>query len=218
MDHKKICFIMCTNHALYEKECISYIQKLHIPKGFQMEVLTVKDALSMTAGYNEAMSQSDAKYKVYLHQDVFIIHKNFLDDLLQLFEHKEIGMVGMVGSTNIKDHAVMWYSERVGKLYSNSAYRAGYTLFGEVSGSYQQVDAVDGLLMATQYDIPWREDILKNWDFYDVSQSLEFQKRGYQVVVPAAEQPWCIHDDGILNLGNYYKEREIIVKEYGLGL
>lgn len=207
---------MCTNHALYEKECISYIQKLHIPKGFQMEVLTVKDALSMTAGYNEAMSQSDAKYKVYLHQDVFIIHKNFLDDLLKLFEHKEIGMVGMVGSTNIKEHAVMWYSERVGKLYSNSAYRAGYTLFGEVSGSYQQVDAVDGLLMATQYDIPWREDILKNWDFYDVSQSLEFQKRGYQVVVPAAEQPWCIHDDGILNLGNYYKEREIIVKEYGL--
>ena len=36
----------------------------------------------MTSGYNNAMKKTDAKYKVYLHQDVFILNHNFLMDIL----------------------------------------------------------------------------------------------------------------------------------------
>ena len=38
--------------------------------------------------------------------------------------------------------------------------------------------------MATQYDVPWREDLFDGFDFYDVSQSFEFRKAGYTVGVP----------------------------------
>ena len=31
-----------------------------------------------------------------------------------------------------------------------------------------EVEAIDGLLMATQYDIPWREYLFYMWVFYDV--------------------------------------------------
>uniref|UniRef100_N2AZZ7 Streptomycin biosynthesis protein StrF domain-containing protein n=1 Tax=Eubacterium plexicaudatum ASF492 TaxID=1235802 RepID=N2AZZ7_9FIRM len=212
---RKICFIMCTNDALYEKECVYYIKRLYVPQGYEVEVLSVKEARSMTEGYNQAMRQSDAKYKVYLHQDVFIIYEQFLTELLSIFQDAEIGMIGIVGSLNIEQSAVMWYSDRVGMLHANSVYKADSYLFGEVCGTYQEVSAVDGLLMATQYDIPWRDDLFKNWDFYDLSQSMEFRKKGYKVVVPFTEKPWCIHDDGILNLGNYYKERNVYLKEYG---
>ena len=68
--------------------------------------------------------------------------------------------------------------------------------------------------MATQHDVPWREDLFQKWDFYDVSQSMEFRRRGYQVVVPYMEKPWCIHDDGILNLEHYYGEMDIFREEY----
>ena len=70
-----------------------------------------------------------------------------------------------------------------------------------------EVEASDGLLMVTQYDFPWRDDLFDKWDFYDVSQSLEFIRHGYKVVVPYMETPWCIHDDGFVNLKNYYEER-----------
>ena len=168
----------------------------------------------MTSGYNQAMKESDAKYKVYLHQDVFIVNQNFIPDILTLFRQKEIGMIGMVGNTEVSESAVMWYGKRVGMLHSNSVYFADSYLFGEVKEAYQPVEAVDGLLMATQYDIPWREDLFSGWDFYDMSQSFEFRKRGYSVVVPKTEKPWCVHDDGILNLGKYYQQRKIFLKEY----
>lgn len=214
MNENKICFILCSNHELYENECLYYIKRLHIPDGFEIDIKIVKGAVSMTSGYNQAMKESDAKYKVYLHQDVFIVNQNFIPDILTLFRQKEIGMIGMVGNTEVSESAVMWYGKRVGMLHSNSVYFADSYLFGEVKEAYQPVEAVDGLLMATQYDILWREDLFSGWDFYDMSQSFEFRKRGYSVVVPKTEKPWCVHDDGILNLGKYYQQRKIFLKEY----
>ena len=76
------------------------------------------------------------------------------------------------------------------------------------------VKAVDGMLMVTQYDISWREDVFDKWDFYDVSQSQEFIRAGYKVVVPSMEKPWCIHDDGFMSLDNYYEQRRKLLREY----
>lgn len=214
MNKNKICFIMCCNNELYEQECLYYIQRLYIPEKFSVEFKVIKDASSMTAGYNQAMKETDAKYKIYLHQDVFIVNRNFIQDILSLFREKEIGMIGMVGNMDVHDSAVMWYGKRVGMLYSNSIYFSDAYLFGRVEERYQSVEAIDGLLMATQYDIQWRSDLFQGWDFYDMSQSFEFRRRGYKVVVPYTEKPWCIHDDGILNLDNYYQQRKIFLNEY----
>ena len=50
--------------------------------------------------------------------------------------------------------------------------------------------------MATQYDIPWREDLFQGFHFYDVSQSLEFQRAGYLIGIPNQANLWCIHYNG----------------------
>lgn len=216
MNEKKICFIMCANDELYEEESIRYIRSLRIPEGYEIEQLSVKGARSMTSGYNEAMRQSDAKYKVYLHQDVFIVNKNFISDLLWVFEQdKQIGMIGMVGYLMIPLKDVMWSETRVGAVFTSNVNNAGRALIGNAQTPYDQVEAVDGLLIATQYDLPWREDLFKGWDFYDVSQSMEFQKMGYKIVVPSMQTPWCLHDDGFLNLETYFQWRDVFMKEYG---
>lgn len=79
---------------------------------------------------------------------------------------------------------------------------------------YLEVEAVDGLLMATQYDIPWREDLFHKWDFYDISQSFEFLRAGYKVVVPGQDPVWYLHDCGAINLENYDEEREKFLGAY----
>ena len=215
MDDKKICFIICVNNYNYEKEQMRYLNRLNIPQGYDVEILTIREAISMTSGYNEGMNSSTAKYNVYLHQDVFIVNENFLYDMLEVFKDEHIGMMGMVGAPKLPENAIMWNGPRVGKLYFNMIYQSGESVIGEIEGTYQEVEAIDGLLMATQYDILWREDLFTKWDFYDISQSQEFIRKGYKVVVPNQRSPWCIHDDGFFDLKNYYDARETFLGEYG---
>lgn len=214
LNEHKVCFISCINNEDYEKEEIKYIENLHIPENYEIEMLSIKDAVSMTAGYNKGMRASDAKYKVYLHQDVFIVNKYFIYDMLRIFKDEEIGMIGMVGAIQLSEDGIMWNGPRIGKIYANCIYNCLESTIGQVDGPLESVEAIDGLLMATQYDLTWRDDLFHNWDFYDVSQSQEFLRHGYKVVVPNQKNPWCIHDDGFSKLKNYYDERKIFLREY----
>ena len=109
MNEKEICFIMCVNNEKYMEEAAYYITQLHIPDGYELSLLTIADARSMTAGYNEAMQASDAKYKVYLHQDTFILNPYFLDDCIRIFESdSRIGMIGMIGIPQMQESGIMW--------------------------------------------------------------------------------------------------------------
>ena len=205
---------MCTNNDRCVEESLYYINRLDIPEGYNIDCITVRDALSMTAGYNAAMKAADAKYKIYMHQDVLIIQKDFLFRILKIFEDKDIGMIGMVGARKIPENAIMWYGDRVGKIYRCNIYDMTENIIGNMDDELTQVQAIDGLLMATQYDVPWREDIFDGWDFYDVSQSFEFMRAGYKIVVPKMERPWCLHDDDLLNYRNYFNYRRLFLKEY----
>lgn len=215
MDSKKICFIMCVNNEQYMEEALYYINRLNVPEGYSIDCLTIAEAPCMTAGYNEAMHASDAKYKVYLHQDVMIVEKDFIKNILNIFEDPAIGMIGMVGAPTMPQNAILLRAPRIGKIYSSNVYKSVVATFGEeIPGSYGSVAAIDGLLMATQYDIEWREDILKGWDYYDISQSFEFRRQGYKVVIPRMENPWVLHDDGFMNLKNYFGTRKAFINEY----
>lgn len=205
---------MCTNDKQYEQECQNYMSHLQIPEGYEVEHLSVLQAASMASGYNEAMKSTDAKYKIYLHQDVFIINSHFLFDILKIFQDDAVGMIGMVGAPKMPKCGVQWYGERVGKIVSCNIINTFESNFTTPKLPYEEVEAIDGLMMVTQYDIPWREDLFKGFDFYDSSQSQEFIRAGYKVVVPFMDKPWVIHDDGILNLKNYYRDRKIFIEEY----
>lgn len=215
VDKNKICFILCVNNKIYQKECSAYINELYIPEDFKVEILTIEDASSMTEGYHSAMLATDAKYKVYLHQDVFIVNNHFIVDLVNIFRsNARIGIIGMVGAYCLPETGVMWETKRCGKLYSSNYITSSLHEFSDIDHVYEEVEAVDGLLMATQYDIRWRKELFMGWDFYDISQCLEFRKQGYQVVVPRQEKPWCFHDNSVIKSNHYDKWNEIFLKEY----
>ncbi len=214
MNEKKICFIICTNDDFFFSECIKYIQRLEVPEGIEIDLMEIRDAISMTAGYNEGMRSSDAKYKVYMHQDVFIRNKYFICDILDLFAKNEgIGLIGLVGSPVLPANGVMWHGKRI---FGDEEISSGGCRNCVKENGYWEVEAVDGLLMATQYDVPWREDLFDGWDFYDISQCYEMQRAGYMTVVPAQKEPWFIHDDKeVTNLWNHNKYRQKFLIEYG---
>lgn len=215
-DIQEVCFIICTNDHSYAQECIYYINHLNVPTGVRIDVLTVEKASSLASAYNEAMQCSNAKYKVYLHHDTFIINRDFISECLQIFrKNPQIGMIGNVGVKKMPASGVMWDADRYGMLYEQHIYETVLLANAfSLDLPYLEVEAIDGFLMVTQYDIPWRADLFDKWDFYDCSQSMEFGRRGYKVVIPNMKQPWCVHDCGFINLKNYDVEKEKFIAEY----
>lgn len=217
MDNHTIAFIICSNNDMLLNECLLFINNLIVPNDITVQTIVVKETSSMTSGYNEAMNSSDAKYKVYLHQDVLITNKNFIYDILSVFEDKNVGMLGVVGNTSLPESGCPWEfgeNERIGEACMDHILFSEHKVFSKVQPPYQEAIVLDGLLMATQYDIPWREDLFKGWHLYDCSQSIEFQKAGYKVVVPAMDTSWCIHENDIVNLKDYEKWRAVFENEY----
>ncbi len=219
MNENKICFIICVNDELFFNECKRYICWLEVPEGIEVELLEIREAKSMAAGYNEGMYGSDAKYKVYMHQDCFIVNKFFIRDVISIFVHEPgIGMIGLNGTETLPENGIMWSSPRIPESYELYAGWEEYQYSLEQDGLWE-VEGIDGVLMATQYDIPWREDLFDGWDFYDLSQSLEMRRQGYRVVVPVHNRFWYQHDDKpVLSLWNYDKYRRKFIKEYASSL
>ncbi|WP_273226425.1 glycosyltransferase [Geosporobacter ferrireducens] len=216
-DPQKICFITVVNDEKVYEKALAHIRQLNIPQGYHVEILCIKNAKSMTMGYNRAIRDSNAKYKVYLHQDVFILNRNLIKDFLMIFEkYPDIGLMGMAGAKTIPSSGIWWESShRYGQVFDSHTGKMTLLRFNQVENEYEKVKAIDGLMMITQYDVPWREDLFDGWHFYDTSQSMEFERAGYEVVIPKQTNPWCIHDCGIVNVENgYEKYRNVFLAEY----
>lgn len=195
---------------------MKYIRWLAVPEGMEVEVVEIRGAASMASGYNEGMHSSKAKYKVYMHQDVFLINRFFIYDLVSLFQkNKKTGMIGLVGSPKMPKNGVMWSEERVGGGVNMPPMPWEEYRYDMERDGWWEVEGIDGLLMATQYDVPWREDLFDGWDFYDASHCCEVRKRGMHIVVPVQRHTWFLHDDkDALALWDYNKYRNRFLQEY----
>ena len=56
---------------------------------------------------------------------------------------------------------------QIGELYHDLIYMKNHSVFSKITGAYQESIVLDGLLMVTQYDLPWREDLFQGWDLYN---------------------------------------------------
>lgn len=206
MNEKKICFISCVNNERQYEENLIYLDKLNIPDGYEVEKIAIRNAGSMAEGYNKGMKSSDSKYKVYLHQDVLIINKNFVYEILKIFESDNgLGVMGLVGTKQLPTTGNWWESSNnYGKVYENHSGKMLPLKFNEVIGEFEEVQVLDGLILITQYDVNWRSDLFDGFHYYDISQCLEFKRIGLKVGIPKQDIPWAIHNCGLKqDLGDF---------------
>ncbi|MBQ6976200.1 MAG: glycosyltransferase family protein [Selenomonadaceae bacterium] len=222
MNDKKVAYITCVNSDYWYSECLLYLKHLNLPAGFGAEFIDIRGAKSMAAGYNEGMRRTDAKYKIYLHQDTLVVNKNLVADLLKIFRDETIGVVGMIGCMSLPKTGVWWDGLRIyGRvLHACEPESVVDSHCDEPTGDYQIVEAVDGFFIATQYDLTWRDDLFDGWHLYDTSQCKEMQRAGYKAVVPNQTQDfWCIHCPKEKPLDpKYRKYQKIFLREYGAEL
>ncbi|MEK3716556.1 MULTISPECIES: glycosyltransferase [unclassified Paenibacillus] len=220
MDDCKISFIICVNDEGLAQRSELNLKQLIIPDGYEADIQMVRGAVSLTAGYDEAMRQSDAKYKVYIHQDVHILNPHFIADIVRLFtDHPSLGILGVVGAKVLPSSGTWWEApHKYGKVVESHTGMLKPMEFLQPAGDYESVESLDGLMLVTQYDIPWRKDWFDGWHFYDISQCQEFLANGYEVGIPKQHLSWCLHDCGIPNTANGFAEaKQVFLERYGYG-
>lgn len=209
LDPAKVIFITCINDETLYAECRKYLEALEIPNGISVEIKEIRGAKGLASAYNQVIRESNAKYKVYLHQDTFIYNRQLIADLISFFhKNPEVGMVGQVGGSKLPRGGI-WFENGLysfGKIweYRRPGLRIPFLKtwdqrkiriirFRPVRRPYQPVLVIDGLFMVTQFDIPWREDLYDSFLYYEGPQSLEYIKRGYLVAIPYQKSPWVMH-------------------------
>lgn len=191
MDEQKIAVIVYVNDQKNIDAVKQMLTSLKIPHGFKPTAALSRG--NRWRAFNDVMRASDAKYKIYIDDLTVILNQNILDDLLEIFRADEkIGLIGCSGATMLSTNGSSYQSiKRCGKMMIG----ADKKLFEwqKIDGRYREVEAVDGFLLATQYDVDWRDDLFDENSFGDVAQSLEFRRRGYKCVVARQDQPWLWH-------------------------
>ena len=182
---------------------------------FEIIVCKRNEVKNRYSEYNLRMSQSDAKYKIYLDENAQIINKNYINEIIEIFKNnKGIGIIGCSGAEVLSTNGIALRSaKRCGKFYLKN--NQNLMSWSEVNDHYKEVEAVDGFFMATQYDIPWRDDLFtedSDGIFAFTSQCVEFKRRGYKSVVVNQAEPWLL-----LNVQNFSIDKtsqEKFLKEY----
>lgn len=219
INDKKICYVLCGNNSRYVDEVIVYLKHQIMPEGFQAEVRVVENAKSMTQGYNAACRSTNAKYKVYIHQDTFIFDRLFTIKLLDIFSQNEYKLLGVAGCKKIPKSG-MWGDSEEPKYFALLQDYILYVMDGTVESNkkVEEVQALDGVLLATCKNIEWREDLFTHFHFYDISESLEYKKHGYKVGVLTDGQFGVLHEVSVNQkehtIPEYEKARNIFIEEY----
>lgn len=214
-ENEIISFILCINDRKQFNICKEHILNLVIPKGYRIEIVTVENAKSMTSGYNLANNNCSGKFKIYIHQDTYIINKNAIVDMMKIFEDRNIGIIGVVGARKIPKDGIWWNDDsKYGEIYECRNSYTNLLRFGDSLDDFTEVECVDGCLIATQYDIEWDEENFDGWHFYDLSQCLETIKRNKLVVIPKQKTTWVMHDCGVVNVVGYNEYRKVFCDKY----
>ncbi|SDD76903.1 glycosyltransferase [Sporomusa acidovorans] len=215
MDDKKICFIWNVQNEEYYQESAKYIDNLIIPRGFQVDKVVVSNK-NYAKAYNQAIAKTNAKYKVYLQDSLFIFNKNFLNDILSILQNPQIGILGILGAKTIPTSGI-WQESRhkIGKKYIGNNAKVELVTFNTMKEICEEVKVLDGCIMVTQYDVQWREDIFCSKYYHDVGQCVEFRKKEYKIAVVNQEKPWCLYDNiADDNKAEFERDKEIFLNEY----
>lgn len=76
MNDKKICFISCVNDSIEYSIALKHIKQLEIPEGYEIEIVTIEGAQSMTSGYNQGMKKAMLNIKYIYIKTFQLLIKN----------------------------------------------------------------------------------------------------------------------------------------------
>ena len=85
LNNNKIAFITCVKNVEQYERMIKYIQALIVPVSYYVEIITITEEINIALAYNQAINVTDAKYKIYINEEVYITNNSFIEDFINIF-------------------------------------------------------------------------------------------------------------------------------------
>ena len=192
---KRFAFLTCVEDEGRYARLRASIDDLELPDGVEVGTFAQREEHNLSAGYNRLQAAAAGwRYKAYVHDDVVILNRGLVRDVLQVFRNRRVGLLGVAGCRYLPESCVWWDGGGVvGKVVHVVGDLREPLELEEPEAEIERVEAVDGLCMITQHDLPWDEEV-PGFHFYDVAQSTRYVLAGLDVVVPRQREPWLAHD------------------------
>lgn len=188
-----IFFIIIGDDEWTISENVKYLNQLILPNEMNAEYCIVE---KNEDAFRIGQSESDAKYKVYLDQNSYIIDKSFILRIVKTFEKDE--NVKLVGVKGYRSNAI---SNKIESIGNNLVMR-----YGEGGGIKEvnegseygviEVQAIDGHMFVTSQDMEWGDTSLKN---QIIERSVLLRHLGYKTIVIREDTPQILFDNNIID-------------------
>lgn len=145
---------------------------------FDFEIIKIDNTieqLSLTQAYNKGAKKSQFPNLVFVHEDVEFMNSCWDESLLTLLENKEIGIIGIAGSTYLPSAPSGWYlpDEKYNKVFIRQGfkYKEAPIRFDNQGEDLTPVFLLDGVFLAMRKEV-WMEfpfnERLRGFHAYDV--------------------------------------------------
>ncbi|WP_276676116.1 glycosyltransferase [Selenomonas artemidis] len=209
MNKKGIAILVWKQDEEHYANCIEGLRQLQYPAGYEVRVYTLTEQDTFTKQCNSVLAETDAKYKIYLSDEMRITAPTFVQDMLNIFADTSIGMIGFFGSTEMPLSAnIMDAPHKYGSVLIPAGGVLEEMRFGEgTADAVADVRAILPSLFVTQNDLPWDADY--TGQYYAVqAQCRNFTRHGYRVVVPMQGTPFCAYRSAEISFETEAADRE----------
>ncbi len=174
--------------------CLASIRTLKVPEGYELKIVQWQDRGESLPEIERQLTQANAaKYKIFLDPRVSFVAEDVLFSVLEIFRsNPEVGAIGVCGSRCFsRDEAGL---DRVGGFFAmdgNGKPREYNWPLQHEDAAYEYVQHLNGMMFATQYDLPAQETGAVSWLGEHLLRSFDYADFGYRLAVPRQEHPWC---------------------------
>ena len=210
VNEKKIAVLVRKSHEAQYAVCMESLQAMKWPAGYEVEVFALEAEKPYAAEANAVLAKTDAKYKIYINDDLCLVSPQAVEELLDIFRDETVGMVGFLGSRslpvsgNLLESAYKW-----GAVYVPMENDLTETRFGEATeGESAVVRFLAPSFFATQADLSWNEAYGKQY-YAVLAHCQAFEGEGRRIVVPLPQNIWCAYQIKNISFDADEADREI---------
>ena len=194
MDRRKIAVLVRKADQARYDFCMVSLQNAEWPKGYAVEYFVIDAARPYAAQVNKILAETDAKYKIYINDDVCLVCKQAIREMLAIFQDEEIAMLGIFGSQSLPVSGNPFDSSyKCGAVYLPTEGDLSEVRFGEATAAVVDVRCLLPSFFATQRDIPWDEYSYKRQYYAVLEHSCAMRRSGGRVVVSMLAEIWCAY-------------------------
>lgn len=191
----KISFILYGDDDWILSENINYVNILNIPDDIVVEIIKITNRYGLVDYLEYGRKQSNAKYKVYLDQNAYIIDKDFILKILSSFKkNPQLGLLGVRGYYKDPQNGELIFLGN--NMYRKYAYNSKITTLreGEHEGLITTL-ALDSHVMITSIDTPWSGGDINT----SIAKSVELKHMGFETAVMINSKPMILFDNNLLS-------------------